>query len=85
MSIIKIKPRSFKSIEHNYEKGVRYRGFGYSSLFIDPLDLAPWGKENYCIFTTFNRVVDKKDSYNQNGAKYIKRWLENESKPIITF
>ena len=23
--------------------------------------------------------------YNQNGTKYIKSWLENESKPIIIF
>ena len=37
--------------------------------------------ENYCDFVSFNRVVDTKT--NPNGAKYIKRWLENESKPII--
>ena len=38
---IKIKLRSYKSSEPIYEKGDEpYRGFGYSSLFSDPLDLA---------------------------------------------
>ena len=37
-------------------------------------------KENYSTFETFNMVVDTK-----TGAKYIKCWLENESKPIINF
>ena len=37
---IKIKLRSFKSNELNEESDGPYRGFGYSSLFSDPLDLA---------------------------------------------
>ena len=41
----KIKPRSFKSSEHINEKGDGpYRGFGYLSLFSDPLDLAKWSQ-----------------------------------------
>ena len=37
----KIKLRSFKSSEHINEKGDGpYHGFGYLSLFSDPLDLA---------------------------------------------
>ena len=40
---IKLKLRSFKSSEHINEKGDGpYRGFGYLSLFSDPLDLATW-------------------------------------------
>ena len=42
---IKIKLRSFKSSEHiNEKKDGSYRGFGYLSLFSDPLDLAKWIK-----------------------------------------
>ena len=42
---IKIKLRSFKSSEYVYEKGDgRYRGFGYSSLFSDPLELLTWSQ-----------------------------------------
>ena len=38
---IKIKLRSLKSSEHINEKGDGpYRGFGYFSLFSDPIDLA---------------------------------------------
>ena len=41
--------RSFKSSEHINEKwDGPYRGFGYLSLFSDPIDLATYGvKENY--------------------------------------
>ena len=42
---IKIKLRPFKSSEHINGP---YRGFGYLSLFCDPLDLANVAKENYC-------------------------------------
>ena len=39
-TIMKIKPRSFNSSEHTNEKtDGPYRGFGYLSLFRDPLDL----------------------------------------------
>ena len=41
-------------------------------------------KENYCNFASFNKVVDTKTS-NQNVAKNIKLWLENESKQIMIF
>ena len=39
-------------------------------------------KENYCYFAIFNGVVNTKTSIIQRGANNIKRWLENESKPI---
>ena len=40
---IKIKLRSFKSSEYICEKGNgSYHGFGYSSLFSDPLELPTW-------------------------------------------
>ena len=42
-------------------------------------------KENYCNFASFNRVVDTKTSKIQIGLNILKRWLENESKPIIIF
>ena len=42
-------------------------------------------KGNISNFASFNRVVDTKTSIIQNGAKYIKRRLENETKPIIIF
>ena len=44
--IIQIKPRSFKSTEHiTEERDAPYRGFGYLSLFSDPLDLAKWSQK----------------------------------------
>ena len=43
-------------------------------------------KENYCNFACFNRVVDTKTIIiYYNGAKFITRWLENESKTILIF
>ena len=45
MTEIKIKLRSFKSSEHINEKGDGpYHGFGYLSLFSDPIDLATWSQ-----------------------------------------
>ena len=42
---IKIKLRSFKSSERINEKGDGpYHGFGYLSLFSDPIDLATWSQ-----------------------------------------
>ena len=42
---IKIKLRSVNSNEHIDEKRNRpFRGFGYLSLFGDPLDLAKWSQ-----------------------------------------
>ena len=66
-----------------------YRGFGFLSFFNDPLDLAKWSHRElqfYCNFATFNRIVDTEIIYhNQKWPKYVKRRLENESKPIIIF
>ena len=40
-----IKVRSFKSSEHiNENSDGPYRGFGYTSLFSDPIDLATWNQ-----------------------------------------
>ena len=42
----KNKLRSFKSSDHIFEKGDGpYRGFGYSSLVSDLLDLATWSQK----------------------------------------
>ena len=42
---LKIKLRSFKSSERMNEKGDGpYHGFGYLSLFSDPIDLATWSQ-----------------------------------------
>ena len=39
------KTYSFQSSEHIHEKGAGpYRGFGYLSLFSDPIDLASWSE-----------------------------------------
>ena len=79
--IVKIKLRSSKSCEHINEKGNGpYRGFGYLSFFSDPIDLATCTV--ICFFQQGSRY---KDLDNPNGAKYIKRWLENKSQPIIFF
>ena len=41
----KIELRSFKIDEHINKKGDGpYRGFGYLSLFSDPIDLATWSQ-----------------------------------------
>ena len=79
---IKIKLRSFKSSEHFNEKGDGpYRGFGYLSLFSDPIDFWQHGaKEDYSNFAVFIKGVDAMTSIIQMG-----RWLENESKTIINF
>ena len=40
-----MKIKSFKSRGHINEKGDgSYRGFGYLSLFTDPIDLATWSQ-----------------------------------------
>ena len=42
---IKIKLRSFKSSEHiNEKRDGPYPGFGYLSIFSDPVDLATWSQ-----------------------------------------
>ena len=45
------KLRSFKNSEHINEKGDGpYRGFGYLSLFSDPIDLAMWSQRELLYF-----------------------------------
>ena len=52
----KLKLRSFKSSEHiNEEGGGPYRGFDYSRLVSDPIDLATWSqRELLLILISFN-------------------------------
>ena len=70
-SRIKIKLRSFKSSEHIFEKGDGpYRGFGYSSLVSDPLDLATWSQRELQYFFIFSRLVDTKTSIIKMGHIY---------------
>ena len=59
---IKTKLRSFKNSEHINEKGGGpYRGFVYSSLFSDPIDLATWGQRELLYFAPFiQRLVKSK-------------------------
>ena len=78
--------RSFKSSEHNNEKGDgSYRGFGYLRLFSDLINLAHRAKENYCNFAIMNGVVDTKTVLIQTGPNILKGWLENKYKPKIIF
>ena len=52
--------RSFKSSEHIFEKGDGpYRGFGYSSLVSDPLDLATWSQRKLQYFLNFQQANSK--------------------------
>ena len=70
--LIKIKLRSFKSIEHIFEKDDGpYRGFGYSSLVSDPLDLATWSQKSYSNFSTFSRLVDTKSCIIKMGPNIL--------------
>ena len=70
---MKIKLKSFKRSEHiNEKRDGPYRGFGYLSLFNDPLNLAKWSQRENCNFAIFNRIVEtKRVLYKQ--AKNIKR------------
>ena len=78
---IKIKLRSFKSSTHiNEKRDGPYRGFGYLSIFSDPLDLAKWSQSEILKYCNFKQETRYKDLYYPNKVKYIKRWLENESK-----
>ena len=64
----KIKLRSFKSSEHINEKSDRpYGGFGYSSLFSDPLGLATWSQ----IELRYMIVVNTKTRIVQMGPKKV--------------
>ena len=60
---IKIKVRSFKSSEHINEKGGGpYRGFGYLSVFSDPIYFATWSQRElllFCIFQQGSRYKDQ--------------------------
>ena len=65
---IKIELRSFKSRERINEKGDgSYSGFGYLSLFSDPINWQHGAKENNCNFATFNRIVKIKTIFIQKG------------------
>ena len=60
--IIKIKLGSFKSSEHIKEKGDGpYRGFGYLSLFSDPIYLATWSQRELLLFCIFQQGSRYKD------------------------
>ena len=53
---MKIKQSSFKSSGHINEKGGGpYRGFGYLSLFSDPIDLATWSCRELLLFCIFQQ------------------------------
>ena len=68
----KIKLRCFKSSEHiNEISDGPYRGFGYSSLFSDPLDLPHGAKVNNSKFETFKRGVNTKTSIIKIGPKFL--------------
>ena len=67
------KFRSFKSIENIHKKECGpYRGFGYSSLISDPLDLANAARGKYCKFAIFNKAVDSKTDISRKILKYFK-------------
>ena len=58
-----------------------YRGFGYFSLYSDPVDLAKWSQREILYFATFNKIVYTKTCIIQTEPNvYIKLLLENESK-----
>ena len=60
----KIKLRSFKSSEHINEKG-DVSHTAVSTIKVSSVTLKIWqhgAKENYCNFSTFNRVIDTKTS-----------------------
>ena len=67
------KFRSFKSKENIHKKEVGpYRGFGYSSLISDPINLAKGARGKYCIFETFNMAVVSKTDISRKIPKYFK-------------
>ena len=72
---IRIKPRSSKSSEQGDGP---YQGFGYLSLFSDPLDLAKWSQREILQFCNFQQDSRSKDLHCPNRAKYIKDSTENE-------
>ena len=66
--------RSLKSNEHiNEKRDWQYRGFGYSSLFGDPIDLATWNQRELLHFNTFQHGIQYKDksSINQNESNTL--------------
>ena len=57
-----IKLRSFKSSEHINEKGDgSYRGFGYLSLFSDPIVWKHGAKDDFCNFCIIQQGSRYKD------------------------
>ena len=70
--INEIKLRSFESSERINEKGNGpYLGFGYISLFGDPVDLQHGAKRNNCNFATFNWIVDTMTIMIQMGPNIL--------------
>ena len=68
----KIKLRPFKSSDHINDKGDGpYRGFGYLSLFSDPMIWQHEAKENYCNLASFNKIVDTKTFIIQMGSNIL--------------
>ena len=48
-----------------------YHGFGYLSLFSDPIHLQHEAKENYCNFASFNKIADTKTIIIQMGPNML--------------
>ena len=56
-----------------------------SATLASSVTLKIWRNEakvKNCNFATFTRIFDKKNLYYPNRARYIKLWLENDSRPI---
>ena len=67
-----IELRSFKSSEHINEKGDGpYHGFGYLSLFSDPINWQHDPNENYFNFPSFSKIVDTKTIIIEMGPNIL--------------
>ena len=74
MHLIMIKsldPLRAKKNIHKREVGP-YRGFGYSSLISDPLNLAKGARGKNCYFANFNMAVVSKTGISRKTPKYFK-------------
>ena len=78
------KIRSFKSKENIHKKEVGpYRGFGYSSLISEPIDVANGASGKYCKFAILSIAVVSKTDISRKIPKYFKICKENKSKRMI--
>ena len=68
------KFRSFKSKENIYKNEIGpYRGFSYSSLISDPLNLGKRSqRKTNCYFANFNMAVVSKTGTSRKIPKYFK-------------